>query len=153
MKDRINEDLKEALKSGDTLRRDVLRMLKARILEREVSLRQEKGKDYQLSSEEVLQVIQQYAKQRKQSISSFQDGGRADLAEKEQAELEILEDYLPKALSREEIEALVDEVISASGASGPADLGTVMKAVMARTRGAADGKEVNQIVRSKLASG
>ena len=150
MKDRINQDLTRAVKGGDALRRDVLRMLKSRILESEVSLRETKGRSYQLSSAEVQQVVAQYAKQRKQSIKSYQLAGRPELVEKETAELKILEDYLPESLSRDEIEALVAEVIQEAGATGPSDLGRIMKTVMARLQGTGDGTLVSQIVREQL---
>ncbi len=153
MKDRINQDLRLAIKARDNLRRDVLRMLKARILESEVALRKKKGRNYELSSEEVQQVVVGYSKQRKQSIESYQQAGRQDLVEKEMAEMRILEDYLPELLSREEIEALVTKVIRETQATGPSDLGRVMKTVMGRLQGPTDGKLVNQMVREKLISG
>jgi len=152
MKDRINQDLTLAVKARDNLRRDVLRMLKSKILENEVGLREKRGRSYQLSSQEVKQVVAQYAKQRKQSIKAYQEAGRPELVEKEMAELRILEDYLPKSLSRDEIEALVAEVIRETEANRPSDLGRVMKTVMARLQGTGDGTLVSQIVREKLNS-
>jgi uncharacterized protein YqeY len=142
--------MRSALKSGDRHTVSVLRMVKAKILEREVELRSKKGRDYQLNDEETVEVISSYAKQRRQSIESYRQAGREDLAAQEQSELNILQHYLPKQLSEEEIEALVDQVISQTGASGPRDMGAVMKALMPQVKGAADGRMVNEIVRRRL---
>lgn len=150
LKEQISADAVEAMKRKDKLTLDVLRMLKSRILEEEVKLRGKKGKDYQLSDEETLGVVTSYAKQRKQSIDAYAEAGREDLAEREKNELEIINSYLPKQLSREEIEKLVEDAIAETGAETLKDMGTVMKAVMPKLKGAADGKLVNEVVRSKL---
>jgi len=125
-------------------------MLKSKILEEEVKLRTRKGKDYQLSDNEALEVIASYAKQRKQSIDAYTEAGREDLAAREKKELELINQYLPEQLSREEIEKLVGDVIAETGAESLKDMGMVMKAVMPKFKGAADGKLVNEVVRSKL---
>ena len=153
IKERITEDLKQAMKERERERLDVLRMLRARILEREVELRSREGRDYSLSDEEAMQVISAYAKQRRQSIESYREAGRDDLADKEERELKLVEVYLPEQLSDEEIESIVEEAVSKTGASSPADLGSVMKEVMPKVQGRADGKRVSQIVRDRLASG
>jgi uncharacterized protein YqeY len=150
LKQRIEEDLKKALKARESERVACLRMLKSKILEREVALRGEKGRDYRLEDAEALQVISAYAKQRRDSIESFRQGGREELAAREEAELAIVSSYLPRQLDREEIERIVDEAIAESGASSPREMGQVMKLVMPRLNGAADGKLVNSIVRDRL---
>lgn len=150
IKERLDADLREALKARQARRVDCVRMLKAKILEREVELRAERGLDCKLADDEAQAVIAAYAKQRRDSIESFRQGGREDLASKEEAELEIVTAYLPRQLGREELERIVAAAIAEAGAASAADLGRVMKLVMARVKGAADGKLVNQIVREKL---
>ncbi len=150
LKEKISSDAIEAMKRKDKDTLNVLRMVKSRILELEVQLRSKKGRDYQLSDEETLDVITSYAKQRKQSIDAYTEAGRMDLADQEKKELEIINEYLPKQLSREEVERLVDEAIAVSGATSIREIGNVMKTVMPMLKGAADGKTVNEVVRSKL---
>jgi len=150
IKQKLMDDLKVSMKSGDKLRTGCLRMLRSKVIEREVALRPKKGADYELDDEEALQVISTYAKQRKDSIESYRGGGREDLAAREEAELKIIEEYLPAQMSEEELGRIVDEVIAECGASSPKEMGQVMKGVMARVRGQADGKAVNAIVRQKL---
>jgi uncharacterized protein YqeY len=150
IKERLDTDLKEALKARQTPRVDCLRMLKARILEREVELRAKRGPDHQLGDEEAQAVIAAYAKQRRDSIESFRQGGRADLVAKEEAELEVIGAYLPRQLGREELQRIVREAIGEAGATSAADLGKVMKIVMPRVKGVADGKLINQIVHEEL---
>jgi uncharacterized protein YqeY len=150
LKVRITSDITQALKKGDRTKVSVLRMVKARILEKEVELRSSKGRDYSLSDEETIGVITTYAKQRKQSIEAYRQAEREDLATQEEKELAILQNYLPKQLSESEIEALVDGAIQETGASSPNDMGNVMRVLMPRLKGAADGKVVNSIVRQKL---
>ena len=151
LKERISSEITTAMKSGDRNTVSVLRMVKAKILEKEVELRSKKGRDYQLNDEEAIGVILTYAKQRRQSIDSYREGGRDDLAAQEETELLILQQYLPKQLSEEEVEAMVDEAISETGASGPQDMGTVMKALMPKVKGAVDGKLLSEMVQRKLA--
>lgn len=150
IKQRLESDLKSALKARQTERVACLRMLRSKILEREVELRGDRGRDHQLEDGEALQVIAAYAKQRRDSIESFRRAGREELAVREEAELEIVSAYLPRQLDEEAIARIVDEVIAESGATSPRDLGRVMKLVMPRLQGAADGKLVNRIVREKL---
>ena len=151
LKERIAEDIKKAMKAGERDTVGALRMVSSRILEKEVELRADKGKDYQLTDDETVAVISSYAKQRHQSIESYRQGGRDDLVAKEEAELALLQEYLPRQLTEREIETLVDEVIAETGAAGPAEMGKVMGALMPRVKGQADGKLVNEIVRRKLA--
>jgi uncharacterized protein YqeY len=150
IKKRLEDDLKEAMKARDELRLNCLRMLKAKILEKEVSLRAKEGKEYQLSDEEVIQVASSYAKQRRDSIESYRQGGREELAAKEEKELAVVEGYLPQQLSRDEIVEIVRGAVEESGASSAKDMGAVMRIVMPKVKGQADGKLVNQIVREEL---
>ena len=151
IKHQLMDDVKASMKSGDKVRTSCLRMLRSKVLEREVALRPKKGADYELEDEEALQVIATYAKQRKDSIESYRSGGREDLAAKEEAELKIIEEYLPAQMSADELAPIVAEVIAECGATSPKDMGQVMKLVMARVGGSADGKIVSQMVRQKLA--
>ncbi|MEJ2077551.1 MAG: GatB/YqeY domain-containing protein [Acidobacteriota bacterium] len=150
LRSRLQQDMKAALKSGDKVVLSTVRMLQSRILEREVELRTTKGRDYHLNDEETIEVISSYAKQRRQSIESYLQGGRDDLVRNEQQELQVVERYLPAQLDESELEALVDRSIEETGARSLKDLGKVMKAVMAEARGAADGKIVNQIAKRRL---
>ena len=138
------------MKARERDRLSVLRMLKSRIVEKEVELRGQKGRDYLLSDEETLEVLSGYAKQRRQSIDSYRQGGREDLARKEEAELGILQEYLPRQLSASELESIISEAIQETGASTQADFGRVMRETMSRVKGAADGRLVGELVRKKL---
>jgi uncharacterized protein YqeY len=148
---RILDDLKTAMKAGDKERLAVLRMIKAEIQRREVELRAERGRDYELPDDEVLAVLTRAAKQRRESIESFRGGGRDDLAAREEAELAVVEAYLPRALTDDELSALVEAAIAETGAAAPADMGKVMKVLVPRTKGRADGKRVSALVRERLA--
>ena len=149
--ERIAADLKSAMKDGRKERTAVLRMVRARIQEAEVRRRGEKGRDYALTDDEVTAAIAAYAKQRRDSIQSYRECGREDLAAREEAELAILEEYLPARLDAAAIRQVVAAAIAESGASSPKDLGRVMKLAMPKLQGAADGKEVNRIARELLA--
>ncbi len=142
--ERIESDLKAALKASDRLRLSTLRLIKAALKNKEI----EKGST--LNDDEVTGLLSSLAKQRKESISEFRKGGRTDLAEKEEAELRILQEYLPQELSPEELDRLIRETISEVSASSPADIGKVMKAIMPKVRGRADGRVVNEMVRAAL---
>jgi len=150
LKQRLETDLRTAVKAQDKMRVACLRMLKSKILEKEVSFRSKRGADYVLTDEETVEVIGSYGKQRKDSIESFRQGGRDDLVAKEQAELEIIEEYLPEQMSEDEIRRIVLEAIAEGEATSVKDMGAVMKAVMPRVKGAADGKLVSRIVRDQL---
>ncbi|MBN2719818.1 MAG: GatB/YqeY domain-containing protein [Proteobacteria bacterium] len=141
---RIREDLKGALKAKDGKRVSVLRFLLAGIGNREIDKREP------LSEEEVLSEITSSVKRRRESIQAFRDGDRQDLVEKEEAELAILSEYLPEQLPDEEIRRMAEEAILAAGAGSPGDIGKVMKELMPRIRGRADGRTVNEIVRELL---
>lgn len=150
LKERLVADLTAAMKSRDAQRTGVLRMLKSKMLEAEVDQRAKKGTDYQIEDPDALAVVAAYAKQRRDAIEAYRQGGREDLAAKEEAELAIVQEYLPKQLSPDEIRSIVREAIAATGASSVNEIGVVMKAVMPKTKGAADGKLVNDIVRELL---
>lgn len=144
--DRISEDLKAAMRSKDQLTLGALRMAKAALMNREV----ERGRA--LDDAESQQVIASLIKQRRDSIEQFQAAGRNELAEKEQAEISVLEAYLPPPIDTAELERLVDEAVRETGASSPKDMGKVMKAVMGKLANAsADGKAVSELVKRKLA--
>jgi uncharacterized protein len=134
------------MRGGDSLRRDVLRMAA------NAAYNVEKRNQQPLSEDEFLTVLTREVKTRRESVEAYDKAGRADLAAKEQAEIDILTEYLPQALSETEIDALVDEAIAASGASSARDLGKVMGWLAPRTRGRADGKVVSGKVASALAS-
>jgi uncharacterized protein YqeY len=147
LKARLVDEMKQALKAGEKVRLGALRMLSASIKNREVELRRE------LNDEEVVEVAAREVKQRKESAEIYDGASRPELAEKERQEQAILEAYLPERLSDEEVAALVDEAVAATGASGPGDLGKVMGHVMARAKGRVDGATVNRLVRQRLGDG
>lgn len=140
----VDADLKVALKASDKPKLSVLRLLKAAAKNRQI----DKGGD--LSDEEVTALIATLIKQRRESIEQFSRGGRNDLVEQEQREITILQAYLPAELSPEELDRLIREAIAEAGAAGEADMGKVMRLLMPRVRGVADGKVVNARVRELL---
>ncbi len=145
LKDKIIGDLTTAMKAKDANRLSVLRMVKANIMNRQI----EKGTD--LTDEEITKALQSLVKQRKDSIDQYEKAGRAELAEKEQTELVVLEEYLPQAASEEEIEQAVTDAINETGASTIKEMGVVMKAAQAKLAGkAADGRLVSETVKAKL---
>ncbi|MER3501028.1 MAG: glutamyl-tRNA amidotransferase [Candidatus Fervidibacterota bacterium] len=144
LKERIDADYKEAMKARDEVRVSVLRLLRSAIHNAEID------KQRALTDDEILGVIQSEARKRRESIEAFQQGGRPDLVEREQAELAILESYLPQALPREELEAMVRAAIQEVGALSVKDMGKVMSVLMPKVRGRADGREVNELVRQML---
>ena len=145
LRERLHADTTAAMRSGDALRRDVLRMVQNAVYNIE------KAKHLTLSDEEILGVLTREVKTRRESIEAFRKGGREDLAAKEEAEIAILADYLPEAMTDEELRALVDEGITATGATSARDLGKVMGWLSPRTRGRADGKVVSGMVAQVLA--
>jgi uncharacterized protein YqeY len=152
LKQQLDSDIKQAMKAGDRTRVNCLRMLKSKILEKEVSLRAERGADCALNDQEAVEVIAAYAKQRRDSIEGFKQGGRDDLVAQEEQELEIVSAFLPEQLGEEDIRGIVREAITESGASSAREMGAVMKLVMPRVKGAADGKLVSRIARELLES-
>ena len=148
LKDRISEDIKTAMKAKDKVRLETVRSIKKVILEKEVSLRPQ-GQESLTESQET-EVLVQQAKQRREAIEMFRQAGRDDLVEQQVQELAIIEEYLPKQLSDEEVGAVVDEVMASVGASSIKDMGKVMGAVMQQLKGKADGQKIQAIVKAKL---
>ncbi len=153
IKKRLDADMKDAMKQRARQRLGCIRMLKSKLLEREVALRSKHGTDYLITDEEALSVISTYAKQRRDSIESYRQGGRDDLVAAEEAELAIVTDYLPRQLSADELRGMIQEAITESGAQTIKDLGRVMRIIVPETKGAADGKLVSQLVRELLEKG
>lgn len=145
LRDRLNEEMKGAMKARDELRLSAIRLIRSSVKNREIERKRE------LNDEEIVEVISSLAKQRRESIKLFGEAGRNDLVEKEEKELAMLVDFLPQQLSREEVEALVVQAINACGAQGAKDMGKVMKDIMPHVTGRADGAMVSAIVREKLA--
>ncbi len=145
LKEKINEDLKTAMKSGDKLRLATIRSIRALILEHEKS-----GKDKELSPEDELNLLTAASKKRKESIDQFRKGGREDLAVKEEQELAIIEEYLPKQLSREEVCKEVERIAAEIGASTKADFPKLMPAAIKELKGKTDGKVVKECVEKVL---
>ena len=144
LKDQLTQDMKSAMKQKEQVRLSTIRLVRAAMKNREIELGEE------LNDEEVIKVISTLVKQHKDSIEQFQKGGRDDLVEKEQAELGILESYLPQQLSEEDVKALVKEAIEAVSATSMKDIGKVMKYIMPKVQGRADGKMINQLVKEHL---
>ncbi|HEX3204385.1 MAG TPA: GatB/YqeY domain-containing protein [Nitrospiraceae bacterium] len=147
LKDRLTEDLKVAMKGKDQLRMDVIRMVKAAIMNKEIELKKE------LDDAEMSRVMTVMVKQRREAADQYQKGNRKDLADKEIKEIAIIETYLPKSLSKDELTRIVDTVIQELGAVTIKDMGAVMKMVMGRVAGQpVDGKELSDLVRVRLHS-
>jgi uncharacterized protein YqeY len=141
---KIADDLKAAMKSGDTVKRDTLRMLISSVNNAAIA------KQADLTDADVLGVISKEVKRHVESIDAFKKGNRADLVAKEEAEMVILQAYLPQQMSRDEITAAAREVIAAVGAKGPGDKGKVMQQLMPKLKGRADGKDINEVVTQLL---
>ncbi len=143
--DRLTEDLKLAMKARDQLRMDVIRMVKAAVMNKELELKKD------LDDAEMSRVMTTMIKQRRESVEQFEKGNRAELAAKERQEIVILESYLPQAISLEQLATIVDAAIAETGARTLKEMGAVMKAVMIRVAGqTVDGKQISELVRSKL---
>jgi len=149
VKDQIFSDLKDAMKDKDQNKLRVLRSIKAKMMEAEISER--KGGEASLSDQQAIQVLTKAAKQRKESIDQFEKGGREDLVAIEKTELAIIEVYLPEMMSEDEVRIIVQDKINAVGATGPQDMGKVMGPIMGQLRGKADGSLVSQLVKELLA--
>ena len=144
MKTRLEDDLKQAMRSRDTARRDVIRYLRSEIRNQEIKVQED------LDDDGVVQVLSRQAQQRRDSIEAFTEANRTDLVEKEQAELEIIMEYMPQQMTSDEIASLVQDVVAEVGASGPGDMGKVMSQIMPMVRGRAEGREVSSIVMETL---
>ena len=147
LQERVDSDLKEAMRAKEAAKLGVLRMLKSAF---QYAAIEKSGADADLSETEVVQVIRKQVKQRQDSIESFEKGGRAELVAKEKEELSILNSYLPQAMSADELSKIVRETIAEVGATSKAQMGVVMKAVQARAAGRADGKTLSQEVQKQL---
>jgi len=146
LQERIDSDLKDAMRAKDAGKLGVLRMLKSALKYSAIA----KSGEEELDEAEATQVIRKQVKQRQDSIESFEKGGRMDLADKEKAELAILHSYLPQGLSAEELAVIVRETISELGATSKAQMGDVMKALQSKVAGRADGKSLSQEVQRQL---
>lgn len=147
LKEKILEDIKTAMKNKEADRLSAVRFLQSAVKNKEIELR-----PHAITDQDILGVIKKLAKQRKDSIFEFEKANRQDLVDKEKYELTVLEGYLPKQLGPEEVAKVVTEVIQALGAKDIKQMGAVIKEVQARTAGAADGKTISDLVRSKLSS-
>ncbi len=145
LREQIEKDFTDALKARDERKLSALRLFKTELKKREVS-----GQKKAITDTEAMEVLSTLVKQRRESIRLFQEGHRQDLVDKEEAELHILLGYLPQPLSPSELEAVIDQIIAETQATGPKDQGRIMKAVMPRVTGRADGKAVSEIVKQKL---
>jgi uncharacterized protein YqeY len=144
LKSRINDDLKTAMRGGDARRRDALRLLLAALKQREVDDRVD------LTDGDVVAIVEKLIKQRREAMAQFEKGGRQDLVENERFELEVLQIYMPQALSEVEIRAAIVEAIAATGAKAPSDMGKVMGALKATLAGRADMGKVSALVKARL---
>lgn len=146
LKDRLTDDLKDAMRQRDAKRRDTIRLLLSAIRYEEIA---RKG---DLDDEAVTQTLSKQAQQRRDSITAYEKGARPDLVAQEQAELEIIKAYLPEPMSADEVGAIVQAAIADAGATGPQDMGKVMGRIMPQVRGRADGKQVSALVQERLRS-
>jgi hypothetical protein len=144
LEERLVEEMKQAMKSNDKLRLSTIRMIRSSLKNKEIELRKK------LEDEDIVKVIQVMVRKGEESVEQFQAGGRMDLVEKETKEIEILKSFLPQPLSHEEILKIVDETIQETQASSLKDIGKVMKSVMPKIGGKADGKLINQLVKERL---
>ncbi len=144
LEERLLEAMKDAMKSNDKLRLSAIRMMRSAVKNKEIEVRRP------LSDEDVIRVIQGMVRKGEESLEQFEKGGRADLVEKEKKEIEILKSFLPQALGQEEILKIIEKSIQETQASSLKDLGKVMKSIMPKLGGKADGKLINQLVKEKL---
>jgi len=144
LKQKLTDDLKQAMRDGDTVKRSVIRLVMAAIKNAEIA------RQATLEDADILGVIAKEVRQRKESIEAFKQGKRADLVSQEEAEMAVLEKYLPQQMSREEVVAEARKVIAEVGASGLSDKGKVMPQLIARLKGRADGREINEVVTELL---
>jgi uncharacterized protein YqeY len=145
LREKLDEDLKSAMRAKDSLRMNTVRALKSAVKYREIELMKP------LDDAGILGVMATEIKRRRDSVEQYRAGNRADLADKEEAEIKILQEFLPQQLTQEEVEAKVAEVVARVGAQGPKDMGAVMKALLPEVQGRADGKVVSELVKRRLA--
>ena len=147
-KDRIDEDIKTAMKAKDKIRLETVRSIKKALLEKEVSVRP--TGQTELTEAQATEIVVQQAKQRRDAIEQYRQVGRTDLADREAQELAILEEYLPRQLSEAELSDVIDAIITEVGANSPKDLGKVMSTAMQRLKGQADGGQIQALVKARL---
>jgi uncharacterized protein len=147
LKDKINEDLKASMKNQDTVRTETLRSIRAEIIKMDKS-----GMQREMNEDEELQLLMRQVKMRKEAMEMFEMGNRADLVEKEKMQLDIINEYLPKPLTKEEAEEIINNIIKELGEVTEKDFGKVMSASMKSLKGKIDGKIIQEIVKSKLGS-
>jgi uncharacterized protein YqeY len=145
--EKISADMTQAMKGGEKLRLETLRTLRAALVERQIEKR---GAAQIMTPDDELGVLMTAVKKRRESIEQFQKGARTDLVDQEQRELAIIQEYLPKQLTEEEVGAVIEEVVAQTGGTGPSDFGKVMPMVMKQLRGRADGRLVQELVRKRL---
>ncbi len=145
LKEKLLEDLKNAMKEKNTIRKNVIQMVRAAILQ------VEKDKQIELTDEQIIEVIAKESKKRKDSLSDYEKSGREDLIKQIQEEIHILQEYLPKPLSKEELETIIEKIMQEVNATSMKDMGKVMKTAKEQIGARADGKEINEIVKAKLA--
>lgn len=144
LKERLNEAMKEAMRAKDSLRLNAIRLVRTAIKNREIDAR------HDLDDQEVIGVLSSLVKQRRESAEVYRANARPDMAEKEEAELAVIQEFLPAQLSPAEVDAVIEEAVAETGASSMKDMGKVMKIVSARTTGRADGREVSERVKARL---
>lgn len=144
LKEKLLEDMKVSMRDKNVVRKNVIQMVRAAILQ------VEKDKQIELNDEQITEIIAKESKKRKDSLADYEKSGREDLIAQIKEEIEILSEYLPKPLTREEIEKIVEEVIKETGASSIKEMGIVMKETKAKIGPAADGKTINEVVKEKL---
>jgi len=144
LEERLVEEMKQAMKSNEKLKLSTIRMVRSALKNKEIELRKK------LEDEDIVKVIQAMLRKGEESVEQFQTGGRMDLVEKEKSEIEIMKSFLPQPLSQEEILKIIDQSIQETQASSLKDLGKVMKSVIPKMGGKADGKLINQLVKEKL---
>ena len=144
LEERLVEEMKQAMKSNDKLRLSTIRMIRSGLKNKEIELRKK------LEDEDIIKVVQVMVRKGEESVEQFQAGGRMDLVEKEKREIEILKSFLPQPLSQEEILKIIDQSIQETQASSSKDIGKVMKSVIPKIGGKADGKLINQLVKERL---
>jgi uncharacterized protein len=144
LKERLNEAMKEAMRAKDSLRLSAIRLMRTAVKNKEIDERRE------LDDQEVVGILSTLVKQRRESAQVYRENDRIDLAQKEEEELGIIQEFLPTQLSSEEIDALIEEALAETGAASPKDMGKVMKLMSARTTGRADGREVSERVKARL---
>lgn len=146
LKERIQDDMKAAMRAKEKARLAVIRLTLAAIKQKEID------EQISLSDEQVLAVLEKMVKQRRDSIKQYEDAGRQELADQEQSEIVILQDYLPEQMDATEVEAIIAEIVANTGASGPQDMGKVMGALKPRIQGRADMGQASQLVKAKLST-